>query len=571
MFMRYAVWGLAGVVVGLLPQAAAADVCAPQWDAFIGTPGIAPDPPPSSYTPVVYAMHIFTLGGVERVYAGGAFDFAGGVVARNIAQWNGTAWSPLGGGRTGSVAALTNFNNALIVAGSFGDGQDIARWDGASWTSLGGGVNNAVNALTTFNDGTGNALYVGGAFTRAGSTLIVASRVAKWNGTAWSALIGPFNGTNGTVTALLGTDAASGVGNFLYVGGAFTTAGGNSALRIARWNGSAWSAMGSGFNGPVLTMAVFNDGSGPALYAGGAFTENGPGTQTFGYIARWSHATSSWSTVGGGMDGPVLSLRVFDDGTGPALYAGGEFNTAGGVSANHLARWKNGAWEAVPPGTNDHVLAITSAPNGSPRGPALYAGGLFTLAGGVESLRVGRWDPCAPVADCNNNGIPDSEELAGNDCNGNNVPDDCDLAGGDCNNNQIVDACEPDCNNNGQPDDCDVAAGANDFNSNGIPDECEPDCQPNGVPDFIDILFVSEDCNANTVPDECEYGTGDMDGDGAVDLVDYGHVAACFTGCACDDVACDPPVYGGFCCRLADFDGDGDVDLRDWSGWQNQY
>lgn len=50
--------------------------------------------------------------------------------------------------------------------------------------------------------------------------------------------------------------------------------------------------------------------------------------------------------------------------------------------------------------------------------------------------------------DCNDNGIPDSDEIAegsAEDCNGNGVPDECDLDSGvstDCNENDIPDECE---------------------------------------------------------------------------------------------------------------------------------
>jgi hypothetical protein len=35
-------------------------------------------------------------------------------------------------------------------------------------------------------------------------------------------------------------------GNTLYAGGLFTTAGGNTANRIAKWNGNTWSAQAAG-------------------------------------------------------------------------------------------------------------------------------------------------------------------------------------------------------------------------------------------------------------------------------------------------------------------------------------
>ncbi len=94
----------------------------------------------------------------------------------------------------------------------------------------------------------------------------------------------------------------------------------------------------------------------------------------------------------------------------------------------------------------------------------------------------------AAPTDCNNNGIPDEDDLA--NCDGSPW-------------------CS-DCNNNGIIDECDISFGTStDCNSNGIPDECEPggtdDCNNNGIADFCDILNgTSTDCNANDVPDECE-------------------------------------------------------------------
>jgi len=68
------------------------------------------------------------------------------------------------------------------------------------------------------------------------------------------------------------------------------------------------------------------------------------------------------------------------------------------------------------------------------------------------------------AADCNQNGISDSEDIAhgaAGDCNGNGVPDQCDLASGQ----------SGDCNGNGYPDECELAG--NDCNGNGVLDQCE--------------------------------------------------------------------------------------------------
>jgi len=60
-------------------------------------------------------------------------------------------------------------------------------------------------------------------------------------------------------------------GGTLYAGGSFTSAGGGAANRIAQWDGSSWSALGSGMDNSVFALGV----SGGTLYAGGSFTAVG--------------------------------------------------------------------------------------------------------------------------------------------------------------------------------------------------------------------------------------------------------------------------------------------------------
>ena len=42
------------------------------------------------------------------------------------------------------------------------------------------------------------------------------------------------------------------IGNDLYAGGAFTRIGGINANRIAKWNGAAWSALGTDLTAPSV-------------------------------------------------------------------------------------------------------------------------------------------------------------------------------------------------------------------------------------------------------------------------------------------------------------------------------
>jgi len=221
------------------------------------------------------------------------------------------------------------------------------------------GMNNVVFALGVM----GTNLYAGGVFTTAGG--VSANRIARWNGTSWSVL---GSGMNSTVLALavLGTD--------LYAGGAFTTAGSVSANYIAKWDGTSWSALGSGMNAIVYALAVI----GTDLYAGGIFTT--AGGVSANRIARWNGTT--WSALGSGMNSTVFALAVI----GTDLYAGGGFTTAGSVSANYIARWDGTSWSALGSGMNSTVLALAVI------GTDLYAGGGFTTAGGVSANRIARWN-----------------------------------------------------------------------------------------------------------------------------------------------------------------------------------
>src|SRR5262245_61769546 len=317
---------LASAQVALSARSAAVDVgslqllqggtCSPSWLPTFGqTQGVSS---------IVSALTVFDDGSGPALYAGGQFTAAGGAAADYIAKWNGSGWSALGTGMDFWVYALTVFDDgggpALYVAGSFGTAgggpaNRIAKWDGSSWSALDSGLDGFALALTVFDDGGGPALYAGGNLTAAGGG--TANRIAKWNGSSWSAL---GSGMNGLVCALTVFD--DGGGPALYAGGEFTTAGGAAANRIAKWNGSSWSALGSGVGGlgsSVSALTVFDDGGGPALYAGGGFTTAGGGAANC--IAKWNG--SSWSALGSGLDGCSLAGTVLGDGGRRTLYGEG--------------------------------------------------------------------------------------------------------------------------------------------------------------------------------------------------------------------------------------------------------
>jgi hypothetical protein len=227
----------------------------------------------------------------------------------------------------GDVRALAVLpSGELVAAGPFtqaggGACAYIARWNGSAWSPVGGGTNAVVLALTVLTNGD---LAAGGSFTQAGG--VACNFIARWNGSAWS----PFGaGIDSPVQALSPLP-----GGGLVAGGAFLNAGGTPANRVARWNGSAWSAMGSGTTDEVMALLTLPNGDviagGRFLSAGGVFCSR---------VSRWNG--SSWSTLQGVGTSVGVNNRVHCLIGRPAggFFAGGLFSSAGGHSTPYLGMY----------------------------------------------------------------------------------------------------------------------------------------------------------------------------------------------------------------------------------------
>jgi hypothetical protein len=161
----------------------------------------------------------------------------------------------------------------------------------------------------------------------------------------------------------------------LIVGGMFTEAGGVSANSIALWDGSNWEALGSGVGGiigfpRVYALTLYNG----QLIAGGYFTTAGGASAN--QIARWDG--SNWEALGSGINDRVFALTVYNNEL-----------IAGGVFAAGTERWNGSSWQALGGGMGgsyNSVRALTVY-NGE-----LIAGGVFTTAGGVDASKIARWN-----------------------------------------------------------------------------------------------------------------------------------------------------------------------------------
>ena len=366
----------------------------------------------------ISAFATFHADAGPELFAGGRFPNIGTdpVSSRSIARWRSSEWSPVQKGNgapaflwqlaaldVGSGPAIYAARDSLNADTEAGIGITVERWDGSCWTTLGepffSSFITRIYGFGLFDDGTGTALYVCGEFNRVGTTPI--RGVARWDGTNWLPLGA---GVGETPLALFSYDDGSGPA--LYLGGRFPDAAGvPGTASIARWDGTQWSSVGGGFGfgsgQRVEDFAVFDDGTGPALYIGGVIIQ--ASGQSVRNLVRWDGTT--FSDVAGGVLGAnnvVEDLALFDDGSGTALYVGGEFETAGGLPIDDLARWDGLAWTGLGAGLgsgNDtKVEALAVFDDGG--GKDLYAAGEFStpVAGGTTLLNIARWDGLAWTA-----------------------------------------------------------------------------------------------------------------------------------------------------------------------------
>ena len=245
-------------------------------------------------------------------------------------------------------------------------------------------------------DSDGNT-YVCGRFNEIGG--VAASSVAKWNGSAWSPLVGKDGeglGSNGTAYRLVMIRMQDGGiwKNYLWVFGVFTQAGGRIATNIACYKlyDSDWQAVGNGTATSATGLAILKDDT--DIYIGGGFTQiGGTSVNRIAKITGGGSALGTVSTLGTGAPSGLVS-RIISTGTTGQIYACGTFPTIGGVTAKFIAKWNGSVWSALgagtATGTNIGHMALS--------GTDLYVAGSFTVIGGTISTNMAKWTGSAWTA-----------------------------------------------------------------------------------------------------------------------------------------------------------------------------
>jgi trimeric autotransporter adhesin len=279
-----------------------------------------------------------------------------------------------------SVLAMTvAANGDLVVGGDFttapgAAANRVARWNGSSWSALGSGCNGSVAALATLSNGD---IVAGGTFATAGG--IAAANIARWDGVAWNAM---GSGLNGSVASLLALPNGD-----LIVAGFFTTAGGVYTQKTALWSGGVWSPMAIA----PLIFSIGNDYAGPMARMADGTIVAALWSYFFGsMLLRWDG--TAWQSLvpfssSNTYYGALLATANGD------LVVGGRFSSIGtpgsSVPANGIASW-NGATFVALPSAGVPVTALAELPNGD-----LLAGGY----GWVKRCNGATWSVVATMSD----------------------------------------------------------------------------------------------------------------------------------------------------------------------------
>jgi hypothetical protein len=300
-----------------------------------------------------------------------------------------TTFVPFNAGTGEKLYMVGAFNGVRFGGAELPDSRGVVAWDGSTTTTVPGSPFAAPLVFGQAGKAWGDVLALGGS----GGAVSPPQKpvLALWDGTNWETYREEFEGTVAPVILALETYQGD-----LYMGGRFARirlpdgAGGQvttESVNVMGFDGTAFFSVGGGVIrgtsvvSQVLALKAFDNGDGEALYIGGRFDQSVTGTPLFS-VAKWDGSTLS--AVGDGFPTPidVRGFEVHDDGTGPALFVTGTFTaTTGGTPIRRLAKLVNSTWIEVAGGTGATPARGQSLPDGR-----MAVGGSFTEVGVVGTV-----------------------------------------------------------------------------------------------------------------------------------------------------------------------------------------
>lgn len=262
----------------------------------------------------------------DSLYAGGTFYDRSGQTpfyTHAVAHWNGQTWIPLEDGTTSHVEALAVLDGVLYAAGDFyhpagGAWPTIARWENNAWVPITPlPFVYAFHSLAIWN----NRLIVG--ITPYGPAQFE-SAIWQWTGSAWTPLGHGLTNSASVrmpkVLALLEHEGA------LYAAGEFSESGSTPLSNVARWDGTAWTAVGAGL--PPIVRGL-------GLYSGDLIASAPNG-------GPWRWTLGEWQPLSAQTNSAAASFAIHNG----DLVAVGSFTRLGDQPCVSLARWRNSPGDA---------------------------------------------------------------------------------------------------------------------------------------------------------------------------------------------------------------------------------
>lgn len=324
------------------------------------------------------------------IYIGGAFSYVG------PNQGGGALLNTSTGLRSASFPRVKGYvytwvddgSGGWYIGGFFSEVGTVARNNiahvlsdntvDASWNP---NADNAVFAMVK----NGSTLYVGGGFNNIGGqnrNLVAALDVATGLATIWNAGIVP-NPVDSVMSITLDN-----TGSTVYIGGEFTSVGGQGRNRVAALDATTGAVNGWNPNANIqLSGILFN---GTNVYAWGSFTSIGG--QARNQIAELDATTGLATAWNPNANQQVISLALNPNGL--TVFVGGRFSNIGGQLRRNIAELSvaTGLATAWNPFADNDVRSLAVS------GTTVYAGGDFRNIGGQERLRIAALDATSGAA-----------------------------------------------------------------------------------------------------------------------------------------------------------------------------
>ena len=333
----------------------------------------------SSDGSVIYAAGGFNSRDGSPSIGGQARNYAAAV---NALDGTATSFNP---NPNSVVAAFGVSGSAVYLAGYFSSLGGVVRHSIAALSAADGTATSFDPNAGGFNGGiatvyalavSGSTVYAGGYFGSIGGqprASIAALSAADGSATSWNPSARYFTGP-----AVVETLAVA--GSTIYAGGVFTTIGGQTRNNLAALNAADGTATtwDPNPNSEVAALAI-SESTETIVYVGGFFTSIGGQTRNKIAALNASDGTATSWDPDPTASANVLSLAI----SGSTIYAGGNFSSMHGVPRKNIAGINAGDGtptsfdpQASDPLTGGGVQALAVS------GSTVYAAGFFTSIGG---------------------------------------------------------------------------------------------------------------------------------------------------------------------------------------------